>query len=73
MTWNEFLTWFANSPIASAIRVGLGYVLAAMVADFVKVSQFDFTNYEAWLIGAFAIAVPIILRWLNPADTAYGK
>lgn len=71
-TWEQFLQWFATSWIASALRVALGYVLATMVAEFEKVGSFDFTNWKSWVIGAIVIATPIILRALNPADTAYG-
>ncbi len=70
--FQDFLKWFAASPVASALRVALGYVLAAMVADFVKVNSFDITNWQSWLIGAIAVATPILLRWLNPQDGAYG-
>jgi len=71
-TCNTFLIWFAQSPIASALRVALGYFISAMVADFTKVGVFDFSNWQSWAIGAIAIAAPIILRALNPADSAYG-
>jgi len=71
-TWNKFLSWFATSWIASALRVALGYLLATMVAKFVEVGTFDFTDWKSWVIGAIAIATPIILRALNPADPAYG-
>jgi len=70
--FNSFLKWFATSWIASAIRIALGYVLAAMVDEFVKMGTFDFTNWKSWLIGAIALATPIILRALNPQDKAYG-
>ena len=67
-----FWTWFATSWIASALRVALGYFFAAMVAKFVEVGSFDFTDWKAWAIGAIAIATPIILRAINPEDLAYG-
>jgi hypothetical protein len=69
---DAFLKWFAVSPLASALRVFVAYVVGNMVAEFAKVGTFDFTNYKAWLIGALVVAIPPILRWLNPEDTAFG-
>jgi hypothetical protein len=69
---DEFLRWFATSPIASFLRVLLSTVITLAVADFVKLGAFDLSNWEAWLIAALAAAIPPLLRWLNPADTAYG-
>lgn len=70
--WNDFLTWFASSWVASALRVALGFILAEMVAAFAKVGDFDFSNWKSWVIGGIVIATPIILRAINPADMAYG-
>jgi hypothetical protein len=70
--WNDFLEWFAASPIASFFRVFIATVLTLAVAEFVQVGYFDLSKWESWLIAALAAAIPPILRWLNPADTAYG-
>jgi len=69
---DSFLKWFAESPLASALRVAVAFTLNNMIADFVKVGNFDFTNWKSWVIGAFAVSVPLILRWLNPEDKAFG-
>ncbi len=69
---SEFLKWFASSPIASALRVALAFALGNMIADFAKVGDFDFTNWKSWLIGALVVAVPMILRWVNPEDKSFG-
>ena len=68
---NEFLQWFATSKIASMLRVAVAFIAAQLVADFVKVGDFDFSNWKAWVIGALAVALPMFLRWLNPADTSF--
>lgn len=70
---DTFWKWFATSPIASALRVGLAYVIGNMVAEFAKVGAFDFSNYKTWLIGALVVAIPPVLRWLNPQDTAFNS
>lgn len=69
---DTFLKWFATSPIASAFRVALAFVINNMVADFVRVGNFDMTNWKSWFIGALAVSVPLFLRWLNPEDKAFG-
>lgn len=69
---NEFLRWFASSPIASALRVALAFVINNMIADFVRVGNFDMTNWKSWVIGGLAVGVPLLLRWLNPEDKAFG-
>lgn len=68
----SFWTWFAKSPIASALRVFVAIVLAQMVAEWARVGDFDFSNYKSWLISALVAAVPTILRWINPEDPMFG-
>ena len=68
----SFWTWFARSPIASALRVFVAVVLGQMVTEWARVGNFDFTNYKLWLITALVASVPTILRWINPEDNAFG-
>lgn len=65
--------WFARSPIASGLRVFLAVLLAALVADWTTAGSISFDRWQTWVIAALASAVPVILRALNPADTAYGR
>lgn len=69
----EFLTWFADSPIAAFLRTAFAFILGNMIAEFAKVGDFDFSNYKSWLIGALVVAIPPVLRWLNPEDKAFGN
>lgn len=66
-------SWFARSPLASALRVFLAVLLAAVVADWTSTGSIAFDRWQTWLIAALASAVPVILRALNPADNAYGR
>jgi len=66
--WNAFLVWFADSQIASILRVALALIVNNMIADWVKVGNFDISNWKAWLIAAGAACLPMLLRWINPAD-----
>jgi hypothetical protein len=66
---DEFLKWFATSPVASFLRSALAVVLTLMIADFVKAGAFDVANWQLWVIGGLSAALPALLRWLNPSDT----
>ena len=68
----NFWTWFAQSPIASAVRVAVAFFIGQMVAEWARVGDFDFSNYKSWLIGALVVSIPMILRWINPEDKAFG-
>jgi hypothetical protein len=63
----NFMRWFADSPLASFIRVFgagvLGWVL--INADTLKI-------HPALVIGLVS-ALPIIINWLNPEYKNYGK
>jgi hypothetical protein len=67
------LNWLATSPLASAAKVFVAIVLAFAVADFARTGSIDFTNWQTWVIAGLGAAVPVIVNWLNPADTRYGK
>jgi len=69
----KFLKWFATSPLAAFCRVFASVVIGAAVADFTKVSQFDFANWQTWLIAGLIAASSVLMRWLNPQDEAFGK
>ena len=68
-----FWVWFAKSPLASALRVFVMIVVSMALADFVATGDISWTNWEAWVIAAMASAVPMLLRWINPADAEFGN
>ena len=43
--------------------------LAAAVAVYATGN----TNWEDWLKAAVAAVIPVIMRWANPNDAAYGR
>jgi hypothetical protein len=69
---NNFWTWFAQSPMASALRVFVAIVIGQMVAEWARVGDIQFTNYKSWVITALVAAIPTVLRWINPQDKAFG-
>lgn len=68
-----FESWFAVSPLASALRVFVATILALAVASWVESGSISLDAWETWVIAACASAVPVVLRWLNPADGIYGR
>jgi len=71
-TWDDFLKWFAASPIASWLRVFVAIVLGAAVADWADLGGFDFSNWQVWLLAGAVSVLPMVIRWLNPQDGAFG-
>lgn len=68
----DFYVWFARSPLAAALRVFIAVVLSMAVADFVAQGAINFGSWQTWVIAALASAVPVVLRWINPADLEFG-
>jgi hypothetical protein len=56
-----------NEIKAMAASWGRSYIAAALA---VYMAGGDF---KAMAMGGVAAIVPVILRWLNPADTAFGS
>lgn len=69
----SFESWFATSPLASALRVFAATVLALAVASWSESGVISLDAWQTPVIAACAAAVPVILRWLNPADGVYGR
>ena len=65
---DNFQIWFADSPLASFLRVLLAVTLSQAVAHFASVGTFDLSNFQVWLIAGLVSALPTLLRWLNPQD-----
>lgn len=63
----KFLQWLATSPIASAFKVGSA---AALVWLIDNVSTLEI---PAVLQVSIVAGIPVIVNWLNPEDTRYGK
>jgi hypothetical protein len=68
-----FKTWLATSPYASALKVGIGFLLTAALLTWTSEGTLSLDHWQTWLIGALGVAVPIVVNILNPADTRYGK
>lgn len=67
---------FLAGPVGSAIRVFCGTVLGLLVTWLSNGNTFDdLTWYEVktWAGVGITVAVPIIIAWLNPSDTRFGR
>ena len=64
---SNFGTWLANSPIASALKVGLAAAFGWFVANP------DVLNVHPALAIAITAGLPVIINWLNPDDLRYGN
>lgn len=60
--------WFAKAPLASALRAFVAVVLAMLAADWTTAGSISFDRWQTWVIAGVAACVPMIARWLNPAD-----
>lgn len=63
---NTVLGWLAGTATGSIVKVGLGALLAWLVAS---VDQFDL---PAWVLVVIVAVVPVVINLLNPADGRYG-
>ena len=61
----------ARSPASSGPFIATLLTLA--LADWTSAVSVSFDTWKSWVIAALAASVPVIIRWINPQDTAYGK
>jgi len=65
--------WLATTPLGSAFKVFCGAIIAAVLLTWTQEGSISFDHWQTWLIGALGIAVPVIINWLNPTDSRYGR
>jgi hypothetical protein len=68
----RFQEWLATSPLASMLRTFAAIVVAMFIADGADLWSVEAADLRTWVSVAFASSLPVIVRWLNPADSAYG-
>jgi hypothetical protein len=62
-----FLTWFAHSPLASFFKV-----FGAGVLGWLLINADTLNIHPAITIGLVS-SLPILINWLNPEYTNYGR
>jgi hypothetical protein len=63
----KILNWIANSPIASFLKI-----FAAGILGWIVVNVEEVGLHPALAIG-LASSIPVLINWLNPADSRYGS
>lgn len=67
------LEWLASSPLGTALKTFIAVVLSGAVADWATDGAISLANWQTWVIAACVSALPVIINWLNPEYTSYGK
>ena len=71
--WN-WLNYTDNGRmVKSWVVVFLATLFTLFLADGADVFAVDASDARAWLAAAFAAVLPLVLNWLNPKDTRYGR
>jgi uncharacterized protein YacL len=63
----KFKIWLATTPLGSFVKVMLGAVLGALL------SYVPSSTFNPLVIALTAAVVPVLINFLNDADTRYGK
>ena len=63
----NFGIWLADSPLASALKVGLAASLGWFLANP------NVLDIHPALAIAITAALPVVINWLNPDDLRYGN
>lgn len=66
-------TWLAKTPLGSAAKTFIAFVIAAAVADWVSGGDISLGNWETWVIGGLASCIPPVITWLDPKDDRWGR
>lgn len=64
---------FLASPVGSALRVFVGTVLGFAVAHIQQGGTISVSDVWTWVGAAVAVAFPVVVAWLNPADPRFGR
>lgn len=63
----------AKRLIWSYARVFVATVLALFLADGADAFSISIADLRTWLAAGIAAVLPPLIRYLNPADTAFGR
>lgn len=68
-----FQQWFADSPLASFLKIFLAYIIATAIGSWATSGAISLDAWQTWVIGGLVSAGPVIVNWLNPSDVRYGR
>jgi ABC-type amino acid transport system permease subunit len=66
---------FLTTPIGSALRIVVGVVLGYLVLDLSKDGTISvgWDEVTSWVAAGLVVGVPILIAWINPADSRFGR
>lgn len=70
---DRFEKWLAGTPLGSAAKVFLSFILTAVLLTWTNEGTISFDKWQTWVIGALGVSVPVIINWLNKEDPRYGS
>lgn len=70
---DKFNVWLASTPLGSAFKIFLGALLAGVLFTWTQNGEISFDAWQTWVIGGLAVALPVVINYLNPDDTRYGR
>jgi hypothetical protein len=70
---SQFNEWLATTAMGSALKVFVGVFLTLALAAWTQGGEISFEAWQTWVIGALGVSAPIVINWLNPKDSRYGK
>lgn len=73
VTMSKFEQWLAGSPLGSAAKIFVSFILTAVLLTWTNDGSISFDKWQTWVIGALGVSVPVIINWLNKEDARYGK
>jgi len=66
------MTKFLAGPVGSWLRVAVTVILSMWLADLLEGNTWVL-DWSAYALGAVVAVLPVVIAWLNPADTRFGK
>lgn len=70
-------TWLNEDPagamVFSWVKVFASVVLGLFLADGADVFAVDASDVRLWLAAGLAAVVPLVVNYINPHDTRYGR
>lgn len=62
-----------QAAVKSWVKVFGAAVLALFLADGADVAGVDWTDLRGYLAAGVASALPLVITWIDPNDTRFGK
>lgn len=63
---------FLAGPVGSWLRVAVTVILSMWLADLTSGESWTF-DWSAYALGAVVALLPVIIAFLNPVDTRFGR